>query len=711
MEKPIEENTAEGRQRSGSIKQKFIVLSIILFLVILIGGSTVFIISIRKIILDNKGNDLSHIVTIERINLEASVNGEIAIALKMADSPLIKRYFVDPDDPELAQLALEEIAGYRRAFAANTVFWVNDKDHKFYSDDAYAFDLDINDPNNYWYFMTLNETEKYNFNINYNPDLGVTNLWINAPVFDANRKPIGILGTGIDITAFINSIYKNYTWNAALYFFNDAGEITGARDASLVANKVSIAEVLNGAETEIFAMMKDNALDKLATIYTGNAEIAVSPVPALGWYAMVVESVTIWDYLNTSITTIFLVMMALIALLFVIFNISISAFLRPLGRMVETLNQISTNWDLTRRIDIRQNDEIGVLADYFNLTFERIRELLKAIRDESLSLSTTGETLAANMTETAAAINEINANIQSMKGQVMTQTDEVNASSGAMDRIMGGLEKLNDNIAVQVSSVDRSSSAIEEMLASIRAVTETLIKNTANITSLGQSSEAGREDLGKVSSDIQEIAKESEGLLQINSVMQNIASQTNLLAMNAAIEAAHAGESGRGFAVVADEIRKLAENSGQQSKTISTVLKKIKVSIDTISRSTGIVLERFEAIAGDVETVSNQESHIRNAMEEQEIGSKQILEAIGQLNSITGLVKGASSEMAVESREVMTQSSSLIRITEEVSGGMDEMAIGADQINTAVNKVNEISVTNKDSIAALSRGIAKFRLD
>ncbi|HCC37599.1 MAG TPA: methyl-accepting chemotaxis protein, partial [Treponema sp.] len=145
-------------------------------------------------------------------------------------------------------------------------------------------------------------------------------------------------------------------------------------------------------------------------------------------------------------------------------------------------------------------------------------------------------------------------------------------------------------------------------------------------------------DLQKVAEDIREIAKESEGLLEINSVMENIASQTNLLSMNAAIEAAHAGEAGKGFAVVADEIRKLAENSGEQSKTISAVLKKIKTSIDLITKSTSVVLDRFGTIEKEVEIVSNQETQIRNAMEEQGAGSRQILEAIGSLNSATSLV-------------------------------------------------------------------------
>ena len=709
MEKSDEKTVLE--QRRGSIKNKFIVFSLILFLVILAGGSIAFILSMSQIVHTNVSTEMIQLVELERTSLEASVNGEIAIVLKMANSPLIKRHFLNPSDYELQRIAFDEIEGYRQAFASKMVFWASDLDREFYFSEDNHYTVDVDDPDNYWYKMTLFETAVFNFNINYNPEIQKTMLWINAPVFDAGRKPIGLVGSGIDLTEFVDSIYRSFHGRGSLYFFNAAGEITGARDTNLITNKVTLEKELIDSGPEILSWVKNVSREDIKTFNGPEGVIAVSPIPALGWYVAVIQPLTMGDYLNTSMTTIFIAMMGLIALIFIVFNISIGTFLKPLNGMVTTLNQISSDWDLTKRIEIRQNDEIGTLADFFNQTFERIRDLLLFIRDDAKSLSNTGEELAVNMNKTAAAINQITANVQSMKGQVLTQTGEVNITSESMGRLMAGLDKLNDHIADQVESVAQSSSAIEEMLANIRAVTETLVKNTTNINSLGESSETGREDLRKVSLDIQEIAKESEGLLQINSVMQTIASQTNLLAMNAAIEAAHAGVSGKGFAVVADEIRKLAENSGKQSKTISTVLKKIKASIDTITKSTGILLDRFEDMAKDVETVSSQESHIRSAMEEQEVGSRQILEAVSKLNSITGMVKSASAEMAEESKEIITQSSDLKRITDEVSGEMDHMANGANLINQAVIKVNEISVVNKNNIKDLSEEIAKFRLE
>ena len=193
--------------------------------------------------------------------------------------------------------------------------------------------------------------------------------------------------------------------------------------------------------------------------------------------------------------------------------------------------------------------------------------------------------------------------------------------------------------------------------------------------------------------------------------MQNIASQTNLLSMNAAIEAAHAGEAGKGFAVVANEIRKLAEDSGGQSKTIGSVLKKIKESIDKITRSTDNVLLKFEAIAKGVRIVSEQEENIRNAMEEQSAGSKQILDALSRLNTITRDVKEGSLQMLEGSGEIITEGNNLERVTQEISGEMTEMAKGADQINITVNEVNQISGQNKEIIDNLVVAVSRFKIE
>ncbi|MDR1302098.1 MAG: methyl-accepting chemotaxis protein [Treponema sp.] len=384
---------------------------------------------------------------------------------------------------------------------------------------------------------------------------------------------------------------------------------------------------------------------------------------------------------------------------------------KPIVIVANTLKDISEGeGDLTKTVNVYQKDEIGDLAKYFNATMERIKGLIIIIRDQANGLLNIGSDLASNMTESAAAMNEITANIQNIKGRVTYQSTGVRQSGVTMEQITQEIHKLNGHIDTQSDSISRSSAAIEQMLTNIQSVTQVLVKNTANVKSLASASEVGRSGLQEVAEDIQEIARQSEGLLEINAVMENIASQTNLLSMNAAIEAAHAGEVGKGFAVVADEIRKLAESSGEQSKTIGVVLKKIKDSIDKISKSTDSVLNKFEAIDKGVRTVSDQEEYIRQAMEEQNAGSKQVLEAVGSVNDVTLLVKGSSKEMQQGSKEVIKESQNLASVTHEIHEGMTEMAVGADNVNVAVNKINELSVQNKDSIMVLVQEVSKFKV-
>ncbi|MDR3115626.1 MAG: methyl-accepting chemotaxis protein [Treponema sp.] len=511
-----------------------------------------------------------------------------------------------------------------------------------------------------------------------------------------------------DITAM--TIYSNNSTVIASYSTEHVGKLLGDAQRTLYGTNTPLAE-------EAVRYGKKQQFSVYSAILKKNLQIILYPF-TIG------ETGTVWSLMlgtdrqivleDVNALTYFTIMLGLIATVIaaaIIFIVS-GTITKPIVRVALTLKDISEGeGDLTKTVDINSKDEIGDMARYFNATLEKIRNLVFVIQKQAEALFEVGNELAGNMNKTAAAVNEITANIQSIKGRVINQSASVTETKAAMEQITGNIGKLKDHVDHQSASVSQSSSAVEEMLANIQSVTRTLVKNADNVKGLMDASSVGRSGLQEVATDIQQIARESEGLLEINAVMENIASQTNLLSMNAAIEAAHAGEAGKGFAVVADEIRKLAENSGEHSKTISAVLKRIKESIDKITRSTTSVLNKFEAIDSGIRTVSTQEEHIRNAMEEQSVGSKQILEAIGQLNEVTRMVQDESEEMLEGSRQIIEESKNLERVTYEISNGMNEMAGGANQINETVNQVNTISGENKENIAVLLREVSKFKID
>ncbi|MCL1994265.1 MAG: methyl-accepting chemotaxis protein [Spirochaetes bacterium] len=384
--------------------------------------------------------------------------------------------------------------------------------------------------------------------------------------------------------------------------------------------------------------------------------------------------------------------------------------LKPIKPAVEMLKTISEgDGDLTKTLNVSSKDEIGDMAYYFNLTLEKIEKLIIAIKKEAAALKGVTGGLAANMKDTSVLIKKTADDVRAIRGKISEQNASLDAVGSGTGTLSGNVRNLAGYVEAQGSVVSRSSSAIEEMLANIRSVTDTLVKNAGNVQGLTLASDAGRAGLQNVATDIREITKESEGLLEINAVMENIAGQTNLLSMNAAIQAAHAGDAGKGFAVVAGEIRKLAESSGVQSRSIGTVLKKIKTSIDKITGSANTVLDRFEAIDSGVKTVAGQEEDILRAMEEQGHGSKQVLDAISELNEITHKVESGTKEMSVCSGSMIKESKSLDAVTREIIDFISHLDKVTGQIEDQSTRITGLIAEIEKSSDNLTGEVSRFK--
>jgi len=389
-----------------------------------------------------------------------------------------------------------------------------------------------------------------------------------------------------------------------------------------------------------------------------------------------------------------------------------SRIVRPLKSAVAALKNIADGeGDLTVRLPVTGNDEITDMSGYFNRTIGKIGASIQQIGLSSTDMAGIGNELACNMTETASAINEISANIDGVKQQAMTQAASVTETAATIEEIVRTIKQLNISIETQAASVAQSSSSVEHMVANIASMGQTLGKTDEAIRSLTAATGDGKATLITSNTVTQKIAEESGSLMEASSVIQHIASQTNLLAMNAAIEAAHAGEAGKGFAVVADEIRKLAEDSATQGKAITATLKTLSGEIETLSDSSKTVEEKFNAIFTLAEQVKEMSVLLTEAMREQESGSKEVLTAIESINTVTMEVQAGSEEMLKGGEGVAQEMRRLDDLTRIITMSMNEMAAGAGQINNAVQEVNEITQKNKRNIENLANEVSKFKVD
>ena len=543
---------------------------------------------------------------------------------------------------------------------------------------------------------------------------------ICVPIYDNNKQLKGILTAAISgewLSEQIHDVIVGKTGYA--FIMGKTGTIIAHQNRTLVRQMFNtIEQAKTDASMKSTAAFEQLAIDKKETgtgfyEYYGVKKIgAHAELKTARWNLIICAPVN--EFMGT-IGTLRLSMLSagsiILLIAIVIVFILARVIIKPISTTVGILKDIAHgNGDLTVRLPVTGNDEITDLSLYFNQTIGKIGAVIKSIEKNSGQMRRVGDELASNMTQTATSVYEIRTNIEGVKKQMLTHSASVGAIDSSLQDMSNTIGSVDGHVAVQSKSVADSSSSVKQMVLNIQSVVATVEKNLQTLKELNCATGEGKKIIAETVELSKSVAESSEILLDTSVVIENIAAQTNLLAMNAAIEAAHAGEAGKGFAVVAGEIRMLAEESGAQGKNITAILRELKGKIEKVNDAALSAAHRFDDIFLLAERTEAQEQHIVGNMREQSSASEQISQSMRHIEEMTQEVKKSSQEMLTNSNLVAAEIKRLGKMSDSIVNSMQEMASGAVQITNAVQEVNDISQTNKQSIEATVAEVGKFKV-